>query len=60
MWGTFPDGPLGGAALTLTLSLMAGIASAVLGTGLGVALAMCRGWAGGLLAMALGFSARFR
>ncbi|QWT42773.1 amino acid ABC transporter permease [Dickeya dadantii] len=55
MWGTFPDGPLGGAALTLALSLMAGIASAVLGTGLGVALAMYRGWAGGLLAMALGF-----
>ncbi|WKV49042.1 amino acid ABC transporter permease [Dickeya fangzhongdai] len=55
MWGTFPDGPLGGAALTLALSLMAGIASAVLGTGLGVALAMCRGWAGGLLAMVLGF-----
>ncbi|MBO8134298.1 amino acid ABC transporter permease [Dickeya fangzhongdai] len=55
MWGTFPDGPLGGAALTLALSLMAGIASAVLGTGLGVALAMCRGWAGGLLAVVLGF-----
>ncbi|MCI4187685.1 amino acid ABC transporter permease [Dickeya dianthicola] len=55
MWGTFPDGPLGGAALTLAISVMAGMVSAVLGTGLGVALAMYRGWAGGLLAMALGF-----
>ncbi|WP_419715589.1 amino acid ABC transporter permease [Dickeya chrysanthemi] len=55
MWGTFPDGPLGGAALTLVLSLMAGLTSAVLGTLLGVALAMLRGWAGGLLAMVLGF-----
>ncbi|MBP2849912.1 amino acid ABC transporter permease [Dickeya oryzae] len=55
MWGTYPDGPLGGAALTLVLSLMAGLTSAMLGTVLGVALAMLRGWAGGLLAVVLGF-----
>ncbi|MFE8101179.1 amino acid ABC transporter permease [Brenneria goodwinii] len=55
MWGTFPDGPLGGAALTLAISLLAGIASAVLGTILGVALAMSRGWWAALLSMVLGF-----
>ncbi|MFJ5455352.1 amino acid ABC transporter permease [Pectobacterium jejuense] len=55
MWGTFPDGPLGGAALTLVMSLLAGVASAVLGTILGVALAMSRGWWSALLAMVLGF-----
>lgn len=55
MWGTFPDGPLGGAALTLAMSLLAGIASAVLGTLLGIALAMSRGWGAALLAMIIGF-----
>ncbi|MFW5408469.1 amino acid ABC transporter permease [Pectobacterium brasiliense] len=55
MWGTFPDGPLGGAALTLVMSLLAGVASAILGTILGVALAMSRGWWSALLAMVLGF-----
>ncbi|MFP1826412.1 amino acid ABC transporter permease [Lonsdalea quercina] len=55
MWGTFPDGPLGGAALTLAISLMSGVASAVLGTVLGIALAMSRGWLAALLAMVLGF-----
>ncbi|AXW86431.1 ABC transporter permease [Lonsdalea britannica] len=55
MWGTFPDGPLGGAALTLAISLMAGVASAILGTLLGIALAMSRGWLAALLAMVLGF-----
>ncbi|CAI1891424.1 Glutamate/aspartate transport system permease protein GltK [Serratia grimesii] len=55
LWGTWPDGPLGGAALTLAISLMAGVASAILGTLLGVALAMSRGVAAGLLAAVLGF-----
>ncbi len=55
LWGTWPEGPLGGAALTLAMSLMAGAASAVLGTALGVALAMSRGVAAGLLAAILGF-----
>ncbi|MFP1743852.1 amino acid ABC transporter permease [Lonsdalea quercina] len=55
MWGTFPEGPLGGAGLTLAISLMAGVASAVLGTLFGIALAMSRGWLAALLAMVLGF-----
>ncbi|WP_113632621.1 amino acid ABC transporter permease [Pectobacterium peruviense] len=55
MWGSFPDGPLGGAALTLVMSLFAGVASALLGTILGVALAMSRGVWSALLAMVLGF-----
>jgi len=41
LWGTWPDGPIGGAALTLLLSIGSALASAVLGLGLGVALAMC-------------------
>ncbi|PVZ83311.1 ABC transporter permease [Serratia sp. S1B] len=55
LWGTFPDGPLGGAALTLMISLIAGLASAILGIVLGVALAMSRGVLAGLLAAVLGF-----
>lgn len=55
LWGQFPDGPLGGAALTLLMSLIAGLASAILGTLLGVALAMSRGWLGAVLATVLGF-----
>ena len=55
LWGTFPDGPLGGAALTLLISLLAGVASAILGTALGVALAMSRGVWAGILAAILGF-----
>lgn len=53
--GAYPDGPLGGAALTLVLSLLSGLASAVLGLGLGIALSTIRGrWRLPLLAM-LGF-----
>lgn len=55
LWGTFPDGPLGGAALTLVISALAGVASALLGTLLGIALAMSRGWLSALLALVLGF-----
>lgn len=55
LWGQYPDGPLGGAALTLVISLIAGVASALLGTLLGILLAMSRGWVSGLLAMVLGF-----
>ena len=32
LFGTFPDGPLEGAALTLVISLIAGAISVVLGT----------------------------
>ena len=53
--GTWPDGPLGGAALTVFISLLAGIVSALLGTVLGVILAMSSGIAAALLAAVLGF-----
>ncbi len=55
LWGTFPDGLPGGAALTLLISLMAGISSAILGTILGILLAMSRGVWAGILATVLGF-----
>jgi polar amino acid transport system permease protein len=38
--GAFPEGPLGGAALTLALAAISALASAVLGLALGIALAM--------------------
>ena len=41
--GAYPDGPIGGAALTVLLSLGSGILSALLGLGLGIALAMLQG-----------------
>ena len=43
MLGAWPNGPLGGAALTLLLSLLSGIISALLGLVLGIALVMIRG-----------------
>ncbi|MCW6567190.1 amino acid ABC transporter permease [Yersinia ruckeri] len=55
LWGTYPEGPLGGAALTILISLMAGVASAILGVIFGVALAMSRGVWAGMLAAVLGF-----
>jgi polar amino acid transport system permease protein len=54
LWGTFPDGPPGGALLTLLLSAGSGIASALLGLGLGVALVMLDGVALALLSAVLG------
>lgn len=43
--GAWPDGPLGGAALTLVLSLLSGVGSAVVGLVLGIGMAMLpRGW----------------
>ena len=53
--GTWPDGPLGGAALTVVMSLLAGIFSAFLGTGLGILLAVSKGIPAALLAAVLGF-----
>ena len=41
--GPFPDGPLGGAALSLVLAIASAVASAVLGVALGVAMALARG-----------------
>lgn len=53
--GTFPEGPPGGALLTLILSVTSGIASALLGLVLGIALVMSQGWASQLLHSVLGF-----
>ncbi|MDR0212701.1 MAG: amino acid ABC transporter permease [Comamonas sp.] len=53
--GTFPEGPPGGALLTLILSATSGIASALLGLVLGIALVVSRGWASQLLHGVLGF-----
>ncbi|MEG3001110.1 MAG: amino acid ABC transporter permease [Comamonas sp.] len=53
--GTFPEGPPGGALLTLILSATSGIASAVLGLVLGIALVMGSGLFAKLLQAALGF-----
>lgn len=53
--GAYPDGPLGGAALTLVLSVLSGVISALLGLLLGVALVMMRGWGRWVLLAVLGF-----
>lgn len=55
MVGAWPHGPLGGAALTVLLSLASGLISAVLGLGLGVALSVTRGPAQAALRLGLGF-----
>ncbi|AXF04829.1 MULTISPECIES: amino acid ABC transporter permease [Paraburkholderia] len=41
--GTFPNGPLGGAALTLVMSIVSALLSAVVGLAGGIALSMTRG-----------------
>ncbi|WP_236234628.1 amino acid ABC transporter permease [Pseudomonas tohonis] len=53
--GAWPDGPLGGAALTLLLSALSGIASALLGLVLGIALAVLEGRPRLVLLAVLGF-----
>jgi len=53
--GAFPDGPLGGAALTLVLALTSGVLSAVLGLAGGVALALTRGVTHVALLATIGF-----
>ena len=53
--GAYPDGPLGGAALTLLLSLLSGLIAALLGLGLGIALSVLKGWPRGVLLTVLGF-----
>ncbi|MFJ4143903.1 amino acid ABC transporter permease [Pseudomonas sp. NPDC089734] len=55
MIGAYPDGPLGGAALTLILSLLSGVLAAVLGLILGVALVLVRGRTRWVLLGVLGF-----
>ena len=53
--GAWPDGPVGGLALTLILSVLSGLASASLGLVLGIGLAMSAGPARAALALGLGF-----
>lgn len=53
--GAFPDGPLGGAALSLVLALASALASAGLGVVLGVALALATGALRGALVVVIGF-----
>ncbi|MEG1455904.1 MAG: amino acid ABC transporter permease, partial [Comamonas sp.] len=53
--GTFPEGPPGGALLTLILSSVSGLLSAVLGLLLGIALVMAGGWLAAVLRLVLGF-----
>lgn len=55
MVGAYPDGPLGGAALTLILSLLSGVLAAVLGLVLGVSLVLVRGRTRWILLGVLGF-----
>ena len=55
LWGTFPDGPPGGALLTLILAGSGAILSAVLGLAFGIALVMWRGPALVVLRTVLGF-----
>lgn len=55
LWGAYPYGPIGGAALTIWLSLLSGVASAVLGLVLGVWLYMSRGAVHTGLVLFLGF-----
>ena len=53
--GAYPNGPLGGAALTLVLSLFSGVISAILGLVLGIALVMIRSKVRWVLLGVLGF-----
>ncbi len=53
--GAYPDGPLGGAALTVILALASGLASAVIGLALGIALSVLSGKPRLLLVAFLGF-----
>lgn len=53
--GAYPDGPLGGAALTLLLSLCSGIASAIIGLALGIAMVVIKGRTRWALLAFLGF-----
>ncbi|MDT9587176.1 MAG: amino acid ABC transporter permease [Candidatus Arsenophonus melophagi] len=55
LFGTFPNGPLGGAALTLLISLLAECISVFFGIIGGIALAMLRNVWAHLLAAILGF-----
>jgi polar amino acid transport system permease protein len=53
--GAFPNGPLGGAALTLVLASLSALASAAIGLAGGIALAMSAGAVRSLLIVVIGF-----
>jgi polar amino acid transport system permease protein len=53
--GAWPSGPIGGLALTLILSVLSGLASAMLGLLLGIGLAMSGGAGRRALVLSLGF-----
>lgn len=53
--GTFPDGPLGGVALTIAMSIISALLSALLGLAGGIALSMARGPLHILLTAVIGF-----
>ncbi|MEX3969335.1 amino acid ABC transporter permease [Paraburkholderia caribensis] len=53
--GTFPNGPLGGAALTLVMSVVSALLSAIVGLAGGIALSMTRGAAHFALTAVVGF-----
>jgi polar amino acid transport system permease protein len=55
LFGGWPDGPVAGLALTLILSGLSGLASAVLGLVLGIGLAMSAGLARAALTLGIGF-----
>ena len=55
LMGAWPDGPVGGLALTLILSILSGLASAALGLVLGIGLTMSAGAARRALVLLLGF-----
>ena len=55
LWGTFPDGPPGGALLSVILAASGALLSAVVGLALGIALVMARGTALLALRTVLGF-----
>lgn len=55
LYGAYPDGPLGGAALTVLLSIGSAVASAIIGLALGITLYLARGPLAAGLTLALGF-----
>lgn len=55
LYGSYPEGPLGGAALTVLLSIGSAVAAAVIGLVLGIALSLVRGPLAVGLTLVLGF-----
>lgn len=55
LWGNYPDGPVGGAALTLILSIGSAIFSGIFGLALGIALAISTGGLRHVLTIVIGF-----